>query len=82
MYFAHSRTPSSPLAVPSTFIYSDADTVTNTADILTVCDEWRAAGSSVEQVEFEGTKHVMHLPADPARYEAAIDRLLKAALKC
>lgn len=71
---------SSPLAVPSAFIYSEADTVTRREDIETVCGEWRAAGSDVEVVAFEGTKHVMHMLADPARYDAVIGRVLQKGL--
>lgn len=71
---------SSPLAVPSAFIYSEADTVTRVQDIETVCSEWRAAGSDVEVAVFEGTKHVMHMLADPARYEAVVGRVLEKGL--
>ena len=67
----------SSLAVPSAFIYSEADTVTRVQDIETVCSEWRAAGSDVEVAVFEGTKHVMHMLADPARYEAVAWRVLE-----
>jgi len=70
----------SPFAVPSSFIYSEADTVTRAADIRRVSDEWRAAGSDVETVVYEGTKHVSHLPADPARYEAAVARVIALGL--
>ena len=70
---------SSPLAVPSAFIYSEADTVTRVQDIETVCSEWRAAGSDVEELMFEGTKHVMHLQSYPDEYEGAIARVVDKA---
>ena len=70
---------SSPLAVPSAFIYSESDTVTRVDDIETVCDKWRAAGSDVEAVAFEGTKHVMHMLADPERYDELVARVLHKA---
>ena len=71
---------SSPLPVPSAFLYSDADTVTVSADIQTVTGKWRARGSDVEEVEFEGTKHVMHLQSYPEVYERAVASLIHKAL--
>jgi alpha-beta hydrolase superfamily lysophospholipase len=67
---------SSPLPLPSLFLYSDADTVTRTADIQTVMREWTEAGASIDEVTFDGTKHVMHLQSFPDRYEEAVARLL------
>ena len=71
---------SSPLAVPSAFLYSEADSVTVTRDIQTVAGKWRAAGSDVEEGEFEGTKHVMHLQSFPEQYEAAVGNVLRKAV--
>ena len=71
---------SSPLPVPSTFLFSDTDTVTVTADIRAVTSKWRARGSDAEEVLFEGTKHVMHLQSYPEEYEAAVARLIEKAL--
>ena len=70
---------SSPLAVPSAFLFSDEDSVTVTADIRTVMDKWRAVGSDVEEVVFEGTKHVMHLQGFPAKYERAVANVVLKA---
>ena len=71
---------SSPLPVPSTFLYSDADTVTVSDDIRAVTGKWRARGSDVEEVTFDGTKHVMHLQSYPDEYEAAVAGLIRKAL--
>ena len=70
---------SSPLAVPSAFLFSEEDSVTVTADIQVVTSEWRAAGSDVEELMFEGTKHVMHLQSYPDEYEGAIARVVDKA---
>ena len=70
----------SPLPVPSAFLYSDADTVTVSDDIRTVTAKWRASGSDVEEVEFEGTKHVMHLQSFPEPYERAVANVIRKAL--
>lgn len=69
----------SPFAVPSAFLYSAADSVTVPADIQRVCDKWRAAGSDVEQVEFDGSAHVSHLLQDPQRYEAVVAGVIRKA---
>jgi len=71
---------SSPLALPSAFIYSDADTVTNSDDIRVVCDKWRAAGCDMEEALFDGTAHVSHLPSAPDKYEGAVARVIAKAL--
>mmetsp|Transcript_30858 Transcript_30858/g.97015 ORF Transcript_30858/g.97015 Transcript_30858/m.97015 type:complete len:313 (+) Transcript_30858:103-1041(+) len=70
---------SSPLAVPTAVIYSEADTVTRSEDIRAVFDKWREAGSAVEEAVFEGTQHVSHLPADPGRYEQVVARVVREA---
>merc|ERR1711971_374419 len=70
---------SSPLAVPTAVIYSEADTVTRSEDIRAVFDKWREAGSAVEEAIFEGTQHVSHLPADPGRYEQVVARVVREA---
>ena len=71
---------SSPLAVPSTFLFSEEDSVTVTSDIRTVMDKWRAVSGDVEEVMFEGTKHVMHLQGYPTEYETAVGNLVRRAL--
>ena len=70
---------SSPFAVPSAWLFSDADTVTVTADIQAVTQKWRDVGSSVEEVRFEGTKHVMHMQSFPEEYERAVARVVTEA---
>lgn len=70
---------SSPLAVPSAFLYSDADSVTISEDIQTVSGKWKARGSDVEEVVFDGTKHVMHMQTYPAEYEAAVANVVRKA---
>ena len=74
---------SSPLAVPSTFLYSESDSVTVSKDIQTVSHKWKACGSEVEEIMFEGTKHVMHMQRYPEEYEAAVANVVfKAFGEC
>ena len=70
---------SSPLPVPSAFLFSDHDSVTVTQDILDVTGKWRAVGSAVEEINFDGTKHVMHLQSYPEEYERAVARVVREA---
>jgi len=79
MHGAHLGAFASPLPAPSLFVYSEADSVTQAGDIKSVTGKWRAAGSDVEEVEYEGTTHVSHLPSDPTRYDQAVERLLRRA---
>lgn len=72
---------SSPLRVPSTFLYGPDDSVTDCQQLEAFCREWRAAGvEPVEEVVLPGSPHVSHLSAHPEAYDAAIGRLVDRAL--
>jgi len=60
------------LDVPSLWLFSRDDFVVDADDIHTVIRKWEANGQRVTPVEFNDSKHVMHLPTHTADYDRAV----------
>ena len=65
------------LSLPSLWLFSDGDTVSTPGEIRAVSARWSTPdGAAPEEVEFEGTPHVQHLPGHTAAYTDAVTRAL------